>query len=96
MTHDPHADRTVENGPEDAEYLGVLTNGAPLYYHEPTRAIYEGHETESGDGVRFEERQDFDLAPEDPLARVLAEIGDGLGWESLSEFAHEHISEESN
>lgn len=97
MSYDPHAaqDPTTgseaEGAPEDTEYLGVLGGGTALYYHESTGSFFEGYRNEPGDGLRLERNEDYEVDADDGLGAVLEEIGDELGWESLSEFAEDHL-----
>jgi hypothetical protein len=82
---------------EDEEYVGSLRRGGTAvatFYDARERRLVErefDHETERVTDTLAER----DIEAGESLGRLLGEIGEETGWDSLSEFAREHFDFES-
>lgn len=91
VSYDPHADRDpASSAPDDTAYVGVLGGGTALYYDDATGSFLRG-DPDGEDDAGLERLTGYEVGAEDRLGAVLEEIGDDLGWESLSEFARDHL-----
>lgn len=79
-------------GHSDATYVGATTNGVPVFHDQG--AVFHGVPDE--ENRRIEPKPDTErrLEPGETLGDVLEEIGESLGWESLSEYGREHQRDE--
>lgn len=72
--------------------VGTIPGGpAPVFYDERSRTVFEAeadHESRELVPVAGSERE---LDPSETLADALEEIADETGWESLSDWAEEHL-----
>lgn len=74
----------------DAQYLGSTAGGTPFYHHGGT--VFRGEPDAENREIAPDADSKRELAADEKLGDVVAEIGDSLGWESLSAFAEDHLS----
>ncbi len=94
MVRDPNEDAyrydewPVDGG--ETRYLGVAGEGGAMLYNPTTNELTRGEVDELNDRIVPGETE-RELDPGESLGEALESIGDSLGWESLSEFAEEHL-----
>jgi hypothetical protein len=80
-----------DHDPKEMNYLGLVSGGSPYFHHDDSDTIYRGNVDETRQQIRLIE--DTEHAGE-ALGDIIESIGDRTGWESLSEFAQEHLEGE--
>jgi hypothetical protein len=80
-----------DHDPKEMNYLGLVSGGSPYFHHDDSNTIYRGTVDDAKERIRLSE--DTEHAGE-ALGDVIESIGDRTGWESLSEFAQEHLEDE--
>jgi hypothetical protein len=78
----------------EMNYLGLVSNGAPYFYHADSGTVYQGRVDNVNQRLRLEEDVEHDIEPGKALGDAIESIGERTGWESLSEFAQEHFPDE--
>jgi hypothetical protein len=81
-------DRTEMN------YLGMISHNIPYFHHDETDTVYRGNVDGVKQQIRLTEDTEHDIA--NGLGETIESIGERTGWESLSEFAQEHLTDEEN
>jgi hypothetical protein len=93
--HEKDSAWTLENRQVGSvEFLGQRDDGTPAYYDKNNHVTFEGdvdHENR-----RVTPTNERSLDAEEKLGEVIEEFGDAVGWESLSDFAREHLEDESD
>lgn len=77
---------------KEMNYLGVAGHGTPYFHHDESDTIYEGNVDNTKRQIRLTEHD----SGSGTLGGTIESIGEQTGWESLSEFAQEHLSDEEN
>lgn len=78
------------------EYLGLVGGGSPMLYEPSTNRIYEGRIDDENERLVPKTDTERELNPEETLGETLEDIGEKTGWDSLSSFADEHLTEDSD
>lgn len=76
----------------DARYVGTTTENVPFFHDR--RTIFRGKPDEEKREIVPEPGSERELEPGETIGDVLEEIGDAVGWKSLSEFAAERFPDE--
>lgn len=79
---------------EDLEWIGVGNGtefGTPVVYEPETHSVYEAEFDPDEERVNVDESEDRQLEEDESIGGYVAEVGDDLGWNWLSEFAHDHL-----
>lgn len=71
----------------DANYVGTTAEGTPVYHGEGR--VFHGEPNTDERTVTPIPNTERSLEPGEAIADVIEEIGETLGWESLSEFGEE-------
>lgn len=83
-------------GDRETQYLGIVEDRVPMFYEPSTNMVYEGDiDTEN---QRLVPREDTgrELNPGETVGEALETIGEKTGWDSLSSFADEHLTDDSD
>ncbi|WP_255168695.1 hypothetical protein [Natrononativus amylolyticus] len=75
-----------------ASYVGTTTGGVPVYHGDGT--VFQGRVDEDNREIVPDRDTERELEPGETLGELLEEMGDTLGWESLSEYGERHRSDE--
>lgn len=78
---------------DDVEYIGE-SKTMPYYYTEPDDKVFGAKVNEEDERLEPDPETERTLDAEEELGEVLEEIGEKTGWESLSEWAREHLEDE--
>ena len=78
----------TDEGYADATYVGTTMGGVPVYNDEDR--VFHGKADYENEAVSPVPDSERNLEPGETLADVLEEIGETLGWDSLSPFGEEH------
>ncbi|WP_331234443.1 hypothetical protein [Natronorarus salvus] len=74
----------------ETRYLGVAGEGVAMLYNPTTDELTRGEIDERNERIVPGETE-RELDPGESLGDALASIGESVDWESLSEFAEEHL-----
>lgn len=66
----------------------------PVLYQPDDDAIYQGEIDEENERIVPVEDSARRLESDETLGDVIEELGDEIGWDSLSEFAREHMQDD--
>lgn len=82
--------------PEDRpRFLGTVSGGAtPAYYVPGDHRVETGDLDRNGDLERDPDGESWTLEAEEEVGEFLERIGEERGWDSLSEWAREHLEHE--
>lgn len=83
-----HDEWPVDGG--ETRYLGVAGEGGAMPYNPTTDELTRG-EIDERNGRIVPGETERELDPGESLGDAPASIGGSVGWESLSEFAEEHL-----
>ena len=94
---DPRYDEWPIKDHEQMEmtYLGLVGNGSPYFHHDRSGTVYEGTVDEARQQISLTEDTEHSIDSE-TLGETIESIGERAGWESLSEFAQEHLQDEES
>ena len=80
---------------DEPKFIGERAADANASYYMPEdHRVESGHIDEEGNLVRDPDGESHDLDPEQELGEYLEEVGKEHGWDSLSEFARDHLEHE--
>lgn len=79
---------------EEAEHVGILGQGTNVFYHPERSTFYRTEHDAERDEHTVVPESERELQPEETLGEAIEEIGDRTGWESLSEWAEEHLTDD--
>lgn len=83
----------VEND-ADWSYLGTTpAAGRPVFFNHQTENIHRGVVDDGAERLVPHDEPSWELNPEETLGQSLERIGEEIGWESLSEFARDHLED---
>lgn len=85
-----------DHDPKEVNYLGLVSNGAPYFHHADSGTVYRGNVDAVNQRIRLEEDTEHDIEPGKALGDAIESIGERTGWDSLSEFAQEHLPDGEN
>lgn len=78
-------------GGEDYEYLGTTDDGAPVLYDQSEGTVHRG-EVDGSDTMLIPDTEpSWDIQPQETVGEFLERVGESVGWDSLSQFAREHL-----
>ncbi|WP_435077989.1 hypothetical protein [Halococcus sp. AFM35] len=86
---------TVAND-RKTEYLGLARGDTPMLYEPSTNRLYEGNLDRENERIVPREETERELDPEETLGEALESIGEKTGWDSLSSFADEHLTDDGS
>jgi hypothetical protein len=86
---------TVANDRE-TQYLGLARGDTPMLYEPSTNRLYEGNLDRENERIVPREETERELNPEETLGEALESIGERTGWDSLSSFADEHLTDDGD
>lgn len=87
-------DWTIDHS-ESLRYLGTTDDGqTAAFYHADEHAVYHGDLDYDERTVTAHDESAHSLDASDSLGRFLEDVGDETGWDSLSEFAENHLEDE--
>lgn len=75
----------------EARYVGLLGGTQQWFYSHRDNTLFEGEVDDENRRIRPVADSERELGPEDTVGKALENLGDELGWDSLSEFAEEHL-----
>lgn len=78
----------------EVKWLGLIggsQGGAPALYEPHNNAIYQGHIDETNERIVPNPETERRMSSNETIGEVLQEIADSHGWQSLSNFAAEHM-----
>lgn len=79
----------------DKKFVGQPSDlGEPAYYDTESHSVQTGYLGEDDEAVPAEEGESWELDAEQELGEFLETVGEDHGWESLSEFARDHLEHE--
>lgn len=81
---------------DDVEFVGSTTKGNPMFFDTATRSVFEGEYDEADETVVDVPETERELEPRETLGETLEDLGDDLDWDSLSEFAREHVQRDED
>ncbi|WP_267640478.1 hypothetical protein [Haloarchaeobius amylolyticus] len=76
---------------EDVEHVGILEKGTNVFYESGTSMFFHTELDEEREEHTFVEGSERELQPQETLADAIESIGETTGWDSLSEWAEEHL-----
>lgn len=80
---------------EDYEFLGERAgDGRPVFFDSDTNSVYLADVDEAAQRVIPDTDGDGELNPGETLGEYLERIGEETGWDSLSQFAREHLEDD--
>ncbi|AGB37705.1 hypothetical protein [Natronococcus occultus] len=82
-----------EHSEDDVEYVGATSEGTPMFFNTASRSIFEG-EYDGKETVVDRPGTERELEDRASVGEMIENLGDELGWESLSEFGREHADDE--
>ncbi|WP_227376500.1 hypothetical protein [Haladaptatus halobius] len=74
-----------------AEYVGVMGEGHPVFYDPEKRSTFRGRAHPEDERITPVEGSEESLGVEETVGEAIERLGEKTGWESLSEFAREHL-----
>lgn len=78
----------------DWEYLGTVPQeDAPMLYNVETGFVHRALVDHERERLTPEDESTWELDPEETLGEFLERVGQDVGWESLSEFARDHLED---
>jgi hypothetical protein len=79
----------------DHQFVGETSeHDEPLYYDAQDHSVRTGDVDENGEVVPSEDGDAWNLDPEQEVGEWLEDVGEDHGWESLSEFARDHLEDD--
>lgn len=75
-----------------ATYVGLTSGGIPVFHTGGT--VFQGRVDEENREIVPRPDTDRELEPGETLGELVEELGETLGWESLSEFGEQHRSDD--
>ncbi|MFB6254701.1 MAG: hypothetical protein ABEI06_08830 [Halobacteriaceae archaeon] len=101
MASDPLDEERRDEAYRDWQFMGNFNNsnvrflgtvrGMPMYYDENKRTVMEGRLNHEEEKIELLEDDAIDLDPEETLGSALKRLGEESGWDTLTEFAEEHL-----
>ncbi|WP_458206311.1 hypothetical protein [Haladaptatus sp. NG-SE-30] len=79
-----------------AEYVGVKDEGDPVFYNPESRSTFRGRVHPEDEQITPVEGSEESLGAGESLGQAIERLGEKTGWESLSEFAREHLESDEN
>lgn len=76
---------------DHSTYLGTVGDGTALLYNSEDHIVFRGNPHEDEETIRPVEGSDRKLDEDESIADEIRRIADEHGWESVSEFAEEHL-----
>ena len=85
---------------EDKEWLDVSgvtgdTSGALALYQPTEGVVYGTKADEENRRLTSDRETEWEVETDDAVGEVIEEIGETVGWVSLSEYARDHLNDES-
>jgi hypothetical protein len=81
---------------ENFEYIGQVDGGSPMLFDSSTNTIYEAEADVENEHLIPRPNTEQELEPEETLSKAIEMIGEKTGWESLSEFANDHLNDDDS
>lgn len=82
---------------DDRTYVGVLAGeGTPTFVDPNNGSLYSGRIDSAGQRVTPGDEHDIEIQPGEEIGEFLERVGEKTGWESLSEFAREHLEDDDS
>lgn len=89
---------------EETEWIGVAGGGGgtsptgqtAVLYDSESESVYEGEIDRENERIDPKPDTEQDASATDSIGEAIEDIGDRLGWESLSSFADEHLEDDTN
>lgn len=92
---DQHQQWNRERGDDEPRLLGTVSDtGATAYYVPGARTVEAGKIDENGELQRADDGESWALEAEEELGEFLERVGEERGWDSLSDWAREHLEHE--
>lgn len=92
---DQHQQWNRERGEDQPRFLGTVADtGATAYYVPNDRSVETGDIDENGELQRKEDGESWTVEAEEELGEFLERVGEEQGWDSLSDWAREHLEHE--
>ena len=84
-------DWPVSTSSDHIQYVGLYggQDGSPVFYDPEKDAVYEGELDRESERIVAGDEPDDDFDPGETIGEYVHRVGDGIGWESLSEFGEE-------
>ncbi|WP_306056237.1 hypothetical protein [Natronococcus wangiae] len=83
-----------ERGPpsrDDVELVGMASTGVPVLHSAESGLLYHGEVNENGRVTpRFDDEVDVESGDDGSLSDAISDLGDRLGWDSLTDYGREH------
>ena len=85
---------------EDTEWLDVSgvtgdVSDAPALYQPADGIVYGTEADEENRRLISDREMEWEVETDDAVGEVIEEIGETVGWVSLSEYARDHLNDES-
>lgn len=108
QSHERFDDWPVQ-GREDSDvaYVGQASSDEPataggsfaglysgVYYDPASHSLFAGEADESSGSIVPDLDSEVDIDPQQTLGEALEQVGDEVGWASLSEFAEAHLQDD--
>lgn len=93
---DPKYDAWPVANDRETQYLGLMQGGAPVLYEPSTNTVFEGDLDRQNERIVPREDTERKLEPGETIGEALETIGEKTGWDSLSSFANEHLTDDSD
>ncbi|MCT9097586.1 hypothetical protein [Haloarchaeobius sp. HME9146] len=88
----PDYDWPLDDRPrDDVEHVGLLEKGTNVFYQPANSMFFTTEIDEERRAHTFVEGSERELNPEETPAEAIESIGETTGWDSLSEWAEEHL-----
>lgn len=90
-----HQQWNRERGDDEPRFLGTISDTAmPAYYVPAERSVQTGTVNDDGELERDDEGDSWAIEAEEQLGDFLERVGEERGWDSLSDWAREHLEHE--
>ncbi|WP_435333615.1 hypothetical protein [Haloarchaeobius sp. TZWWS8] len=87
---------TGDNPRDDVEHVGVLNKGMNVFYQPNSSMFFTTEVDEEREEHTFVEGTDRELRPGETLGEAIESVGEKTGWESLSEWAENHLESDES
>ena len=88
--NDPDSTTIHDPAHQSTEHVGILSQGSNVFY-DPERSVFFRTEHGSADEHTVVPGSERELDPGETLGEAIETLGEKTGWESLSEWAEEHL-----
>ncbi|MDG5817800.1 hypothetical protein [Natronococcus sp. A-GB7] len=81
----------------DLQLIGMMNPGTPVFHSPESGLLYHGDVRDDGGLIpRPDDEVDVDVGSDRTLSDAIRDLGERLGWESLTDHGRDHWDDESS